>query len=570
MSYPTPLELFERHRDRLEQASALHRTRAAWTPFVESPSRKHHPPGARQAGQAAFEARRGSQMLAEQPGRRGWLGAEVSPFTAERLDVQYPDVDVDTLLDAVDGARGAWARARPRERVGVCMELLDRLSQQTFENAYATMHTAGQGFMLAFAGSGASSLDRGLEALSMAWAAMDQIPESATFSRRFGRGAPVTLDKQYRLVPVGTAVVVTCGSYPAWNAWPAMLANLATGNPVVLKPHPNGILPVAIAVETGRALLSEAGFSPDLLTLVADEPDRPATVPLLQHPSVRIIDFTGSQRFGGWIEAHCRDKQVYTETSGCNAVVLESAADLDAVLDAVAQSLCMFSAQMCTAAQNIWVARGGVDTPSGRVDVDGVCARLDAAVGRLVDDPERALGLCGTLQNPGVLASIDALRTAARERGLDLVRDSASIEHPAWPRARSATPLVVRCAAGDRDLYGREHFGPMAFVIEADTPAEALAGATRDARERGSIASYGYAVPIDRQDAIVEAFLDAGASVGINLLRQRPINFTAAFSDFHVTGLNPAGNACLTDLAFVARRFRVVQAKRERAAETAP
>ena len=41
-----------------------------------------------------------------------------------------------------------------------------------------------------------------------------------------------------------------------------------------------------------------------------------------------------------------------------------------------------------------------------------------------------------------------------------------------------------------------------------------------------------------------------------------PINFAAAYSDYHVTGLNPAGNACLADLAFVASRFRIVQSKR--------
>ena len=41
------------------------------------------------------------------------------------------------------------------------------------------------------------------------------------------------------------------------------------------------------------------------------------------------------------------------------------------------------------------------------------------------------------------------------------------------------------------------------------------------------------------------------------------MQFTAGFSDFHVTGLNPAGTACLTDPAFVSRRFRVVQSKVE-------
>jgi len=558
-----PLQLFEQHRDRLEGAVTAQKARHAFSPFIESPSRKHHPPGAHAAGKAAFEARLGSRLLADQPCRVGWLGEEISPYTGARLGVSYPDVDVDRLMRQIDSTRQPWARARPRARVGVCMEILERLSAQTFENAYATMHTGGQGFMLAFAGSGASSLDRGLEALSMAWMAMDQIPETATFTRRFGRGAAVTLEKRYRLVPVGVAVVVTCGSYPAWNAWPAMLANLATGNPVVIKPHPNGVLPVAIAVETGRAVLSAAGFSPDLLTMVADVPDKPATVPLLQHPSVAIIDFTGSQRFGSWIEEHCRDKQVYTETSGCNAVVLESVSDLDAVLDAVALSLCMFSAQMCTAAQNIWVSEKGVETPTGRVGVDAICTRLAAAVERLLADPDHAIGVCGTLQSPSVLDSIDSLRSDVVARGLSLVRDSASIASEQWPRARTATPLIVRCTAGERELYGHEHFGPMSFVIEAPSIDAALLGATRDARERGSIASYAYVVGAARQDAVIDAFAAAGASVGVNLVRQRPINFTAAFSDFHVTGLNPAGTACLTDLAFVARRFRVVQSKLE-------
>jgi hypothetical protein len=41
-----------------------------------------------------------------------------------------------------------------------------------------------------------------------------------------------------------------------------------------------------------------------------------------------------------------------------------------------------------------------------------------------------------------------------------------------------------------------------------------------------------------------------------------PLNFAAAYSDVHVTGLNPAGNASLTDLAFVAGRFRITQSRR--------
>ena len=35
-----------------------------------------------------------------------------------------------------------------------------------------------------------------------------------------------------------------------------------------------------------------------------------------------------------------------------------------------------------------------------------------------------------------------------------------------------------------------------------------------------------------------------------------------AFSDFHATGANPAANACLTDPAFVAGRFRIIESRR--------
>ena len=511
-----------------------------------------------------FESHLGRPFALDLPGEVGRLGSEVSPFTGEALGTTYPRVDVDMLYGAIMAAWPSWKRASRRERVGVCMEVLDRWAGQSFENAHATMHTAGQAFMLAFAGSGASSLDRGLEATAAAWSAMSEIPEQSSYSRPFGKGPPVHLDKRYRLVPVGVAVVLSCGSYPAWNAWPAILANLATGNPVVVKPHPDTILPVAIAVRTGRQVLAEAGFDPNLLTLACDTWDEPVAVRLFERPETRIIDFTGGQGFGRWIEEHQRDKQVYTETAGCNAVVLDSAHDLDAALAAVAYGLVLFSAQMCTAPQNIWIPRSGVRDGERMVSPDEVRRRLVASVDALVADPRVAAGLCGALHSARTLQEMDALRQVAGDR---VVRVGTGYAHEEHPAARTATPLLVALDASDRALCQREHFGPVGFLIEADDRDAALVGATEDARRFGAIASYAYTVDDAWIDTVVDAFADAGASVGVNLIRQRPMNFTAAFSDFHVTGLNPAGTACLTDPAFVARRFRVVQSKVERGLE---
>lgn len=552
--------LFDQHLGMLEGAIAAIAARHHFTPFTESPGRRHHPPGAKQAGLDAFESLLGRPFPLSLPGEVGRVGAERSPYTGMPLEIDYPAVEVDALYEGMLAAWPAWKSAPPRARVGVCLEILDRLHRGTFENAFATMHTAGQGFLLAFAGSGANALDRGLEGLAHAHEAMARIPEQAIFSRRFGPGEPVRLLKRFRIVPVGITVVISCGSYPAWNAYPAIFASLACGNPVVVKPHPDAILPMAIAVRTGRQVLAESGFDPNLLTLAADTRDDPITLTLLDHPQTAIVDFTGSQRFGAHIEARCRHAQVYTETAGCNAVVVESTDDSAAMFAALAGGLCAFSGQMCTTAQNIFVPADGVKTEAGRLSPEAFERRLVAAVDALLADPSHAAGLCGAIQGADILPRIAAL---SRAHAGAIVRPSSALVHPEFPNARTATPLILRADIGDRSLYGQEHFGPISFVITATDRTQALQRAAEDARLHGAIACYAYSTDVGFCEAIVDAFAAAGASVGINLLRQLPINYAASYSDFHVTGLNPAGNACLTDIAFVARRFRIVQSKRE-------
>ncbi|MCL1598364.1 MAG: phenylacetic acid degradation protein PaaN, partial [Actinomycetia bacterium] len=79
----------------------------------------------------------------------------------------------------------------------------------------------------------------------------------------------------------------------------------------------------------------------------------------------------------------------------------------------------------------------------------------------------------------------------------------------------------------------------------------------------GAITWLAYTVDETVMDDVVEAAVDAGVSVAFNLTGGMYVNQSAAFSDFHVTGANAAGNASLTDPAFVARRFRVVGIRSE-------
>ena len=63
-------------------------------------------------------------------------------------------------------------------------------------------------------------------------------------------------------------------------------------------------------------------------------------------------------------------------------------------------------------------------------------------------------------------------------------------------------------------------------------------------------------------DAAEAAAMDAGVHLSCNLTGGVFVNQSAAFSDFHATGANGAANAALTDAAYVAARFRVVQSRR--------
>lgn len=551
--------LFDTHQATLNKAIDACKKRYAWTAYVESPSSKIHGKDLPAAGKANFEQRLGQDYDLQQPGEIGRVGEEVSPYTRKPLGITYPKVDVDQLYPAIEAAMPAWRDASVEIRTGICLEILDRCSTQLFENAHATMHTAGQSYIMAFAGSGANALDRGLEALAYAYQAMKDVPESAEWERSFGAGGTAKLTKQYKLMPRGVSVAICCATFPLWNGYPALTASLATGNPVVFKPHPNTVLPVALAVSVCREVLSEAGFDPNLVTMVADTRAEPATMALLEHPNTAIIDFTGSPAFGEWIENNCKKAQVYTETAGCNSVVIESTDNLGAMCKAIAHSLCQASAQMCTSVQNIHIPAGGIVAAGERISFDDVADALVHAVDQHLMEPKMATFLCGTLVSDDIFQNIDRAREAGNARGR-ILRDSAPYEAADYPEARTATPLILEVTQAESDLYRAEHFGPISFLIKGESAEHCLHGATTDARERGAITSHIYSVNTEFLEAAQDAYNLAGASVACNLTGM-PINFAAAYSDFHVTGLNPAGNACLADLAFVANRFRIVQRK---------
>ncbi len=549
--------LFERHREMLKNAQSAIENRTFWSAFPEVPSGKIYGETAKDDGLSAFKARLNQKLKLDQPATGEFVGEEVSPYGIS-LGVSYPRPDLDTLLQAAKSAGAGWGSASIEARVGVCLEILHRLNRRSFELAYAVMHTTGQGFMMAFQAGGPHAQDRGLEAVACAYEEMKRTPEHAIWEKRVSKTDTVRLEKTFRLVPRGVAVTVGCSTFPTWNGYPGMFASLATGNAVVVKPHPGAILPLAITVEIAREVLSEFGFDANVITLAADTADAPITEKLVTHPDVHIVDYTGSSAFGDWIEGHAKQAFVFTEKAGVNSVILDSVDDLKAVTGNLAFSVSLYSGQMCTTPQNIFIPSQGITAGGERRSFSQVADAFVGAVDWLLGDPKRATEILGAIQNERTLGRIGEAASA----GGQVLRESAVVANESFPDARVRSPVVVKVTADRKDLFAREVFGPIVYLVETADTDEGIALAAESARLHGAITCSVYST----DDAVLAkatgAMTSVGAAVSCNLTGQIFVNQSAAFSDFHVSGVNPAGNATLCDRAFVANRFRIVQSRR--------
>jgi phenylacetic acid degradation protein paaN len=550
--------LFTKHEDTLQKALTAVQTRGYWSPFAEMPSPKVYGETANADGEAAFKAMLNATFELDQPATGETVGAEVSPFGFP-LGVRYPKADPDALIAAAAAAQRDWRVAGPQAWIGVSLEILARVNRASFEIGYSVMHTTGQAFMMAFQAGGPHAQDRALEAVVYAWDQLRRIPANAHWEKPQGKNPPLAMHKRYFIVPRGTGLVLGCCTFPTWNGYPGLFADLATGNTVIVKPHPGAILPLALTVRIARDVLREAGFDPNVVTLLATDPNDGALVQdVALRPEIKLIDFTGSTQNGTWLERNAHQAQVYTEKAGVNQIVIDSVDDIKAAARNIAFSLALYSGQMCTAPQNIYVPRNGIRTADGTlISFDEVAQAIAAAVQKLVADPARAVELLGAIQNEGVIQRIDEAARLGR-----VLVESQALEHPAFAGARVRTPLVLQLdAATDHAQFTREWFGPISFVIATDSTAQSLDLAGAIAAEHGALTLSVYSTDAAVLDEAHEASIRGGVALSINLTGGVFVNQSAAFSDFHGTGANPAANAALADAAFVANRFRVVQSR---------
>ncbi|MFI8284650.1 phenylacetic acid degradation protein PaaN [Streptomyces albidoflavus] len=551
-------DFFARHETLLSRASAEITARGYWSAYPESPSRSVYGDGAAEAGEAAFEARLGRAFeLPGHPGEAGAVGGEVSPY-GRTLGVTYPRLAPADAVAAAKAAGPTWRRATPDQRAGVAAEILARLNAASFEIGHAVHHTTGQPFVMAFQAGGPNAQDRGLEAVAYAWAEQKRHPAAARWEKPARKGEPTVLEKTFTPVGAGVSLLVACNTFPTWNGYPGLFASLVTGNPVVVKPHPGAILPLAITVGIAREVLAEAGFDPDVVLLAAEEAGGRSAAELAVHPDVRIVDFTGSSEFGTWLERNALQAAVFTEKAGLNTVVLDSTDDYKGLLRNLSFSLSLYSGQMCTTPQNLYVPRQGFATDQGVKTPAEFGADLGAALDKLLGDPERAAGTLGALVGAPV---VERVERAAKLGGASW--GGQALVHPSSEAAVQRSPLVTLLDAdADAETYRSEWFGPISFVVATDSTDHSLALFRETVGEHGALTATVHSTDEEVLERAREAALDAGVHLAENFTGPVFVNQSAAFSDFHGSAANPAASATLTDPAFVTGRFHTLQSRR--------
>ncbi len=412
---------------------------------VDGSSRRHRasPPAGADGPDIAVEA--GAPSFANaadtdwtDPARRRAIAAALAapPDRRAALPARPPTVaDVDDALRTSTGA--PWSRVPAVQRA----ELLERVAamlEQSRDLLLATM-----------ARDAAKTIAEGDPEVSEA---IDLARYDAHCARSL-----VTIEGA-RASAVGPVVVAPPWNFPLSIPAGGVLAALAAGNPVILKPAPQARATSALLV----ALCHAAGIPADALQLVAADDDE-AGAHLITHRDVAAVILTGAwataQTFLDWRP----DLALHAETSGKNAIVVTACADLDRAIADIVQSAFGHAGQKCSAA-SVLIAEAVL------YDDAAFLARLrDAAATMRVGpatDPATDVG-------PLIEPPRPELRRALTE--LD--------PGETWllrPECRSADGLCwspgIRTGVRRDSWFARtECFGPVLGVIRADDLDDALA-----------------------------------------------------------------------------------------------
>ena len=288
-----------------------------------------------------------------------------------------------------------------------------------------------------------------------------EVSEAIDFARYYGDAAAeldaVVSARGLRFTPPGVVVVASPWNFPYSIPAGGVLAAMAAGNAVILKPAPESVLTAALLADQCR----RAGVPPDVLQFVPTADDEVGRS-LITHDRVDSVILTGSlataQMFLGWKPA----LDLHAETSGKNAIVITAAADVDDALRDLVRSAFGHAGQKCSAASLAIVEAPLYDRKSFRARLADCVQTLRVGA---ASDPATQVG-------PLIRRPSDVLARA-------LGRLDEGEEWLVEPRQRGSAQLWspgVKLGVRAGSFFHRtECFGPVLGVMRADDLDHAIA-----------------------------------------------------------------------------------------------
>lgn len=284
--------------------------------------------------------------------------------------------------------------------------------------------------------------------------------------RLFGHTVPSELPNKACLtfrMPVGVAALITPWNFPAaipaWKSFPALLC----GNTVVFKPASDTPATAVRLVE----LLVEAGVPPEAINIVHGSGSA-VGIPMVEHPDIDLISFTGSSEVGRDISARggAKLKRVSLELGGKNPQIVLDDADLDLALDAVLWGAFGTTGQRCTATSRL-IVQTGVHDEFVEMLVN-VASKVRCGDGL---DPKTDVG---PLINEGQLKTVESYVKIGLDEGAKIVcggeRDTSLQCANGW----FYRPTIFTGVTPQMRIAQEEIFGPVLSVIKVADCDEAI------------------------------------------------------------------------------------------------
>jgi len=284
--------------------------------------------------------------------------------------------------------------------------------------------------------------------------------------RLFGFTTPSELPNKFAMCvrqPIGVCALVTPWNFPmAIPAWKSMAALIA-GNTIVIKPAtdtPASVVALARVYE-------EAGLPPGVFNVVIGSGGEVGD-PLVSHPDVRVVSFTGSTEVGRRISVVCAPtfKRLHLEMGGKNAIVVLEDADIDLAVDGAVWGAFGTTGQRCTASSRLLVH----EEVAGEF-VEKLVARVEALrVGNGLE-PGVDVGPCVSERQRETVARYVEI---GKREGAKLLCGGEKLAGGELSRGFFFAPTVFGEATADMRIAREEIFGPVTTVIPISSLDEGI------------------------------------------------------------------------------------------------